>query len=284
MNALKFIKAKQKAWATINNITLTGSKIDRGEKCYTKEVIGNFFKQISADTYREIKSGDGNELGDGVYPGKIQALHSSSALTLNAFDYWRNFDDKSDIGKALLIPSININDISFEKKYSILKDSNIPPNIDVVFEYRNGDCCAIECKFTEPFNKRKEEQGLKGKYFSEFDSWSQVPFIHRLAQSISPEDNIYKYLQPAQLIKHIIGLLKNYGNAKDRFRLIYLYYDAFREEGYCHEREIKDFKLIAQKDGIRLQSITWQEVILNLLKNSGKNHRFYTRYLFSRYL
>lgn len=284
MNALKFIKAKQKAWATINNITLTGSKADRGERCYTKEGMDNFFRAISDDTYREIKSGDGNELGNGVYPGKIQALHSSSALTVNAFDYWRNLDDKSGIAKALLIPSININDISFEKKYSILKDSNIPPNIDVVFKYRNGDCCAIECKFTEPFNKRGEEHGLKGKYLTGFDSWSQIPSIHQLAQSISPEDNIYKYLQPGQLIKHIMGLLKNYGNAKDRFRLIYLYYDAFGEEGYCNEREIKDFKLIAQKDGIRFQSITWQEVILNLLKNSEKTHRAYTRYLFSRYL
>lgn len=284
MKVLNFIKSKQKAWANINNISLIGSKNDRGEKCYTKERIDNFYRELSAESYRDIKSGDGNELGEGIYPGKIQALHSSSALTVNVFDYWRNLDDKSGIAKALLIPSININKIHFEKKYPILNDANIPPNIDIVFEYLNGDCCAIECKFTEPFNKRQEAHGLKDKYLSGFKSWSIIPSIHQLSQSISPEDKIYKYLQPAQLIKHIMGLLMKYEDDKSKFRLIYLYYDAFGEEGYNHEKEIKDFNLIAQKDGLRFQAITWQEVILRLLKNSRNKHDDYVRYLFLRYL
>ena len=149
----KLYQVKTKAWAIINNISLIGSKIDRGKKCYTKKCIDNFYRKLSAETYREIKGGDGNELGEEIYPGKIQALHSSSALTVNVFDYWRNLDDKSGIAKAFLIPSIN----TFWEKISHPKRRKyIHPNIDVVFEYKNGDCCAIECKFTEPFNKRQQ--------------------------------------------------------------------------------------------------------------------------------
>ncbi len=165
-----------------------------------------------------------------------------------------------------------------------LKNSNIPPNIDAVFEYKNGDCCAIECKFTESFNKRQGLHGLKGRYLTRFDNWSQIPMVHQLAQLISPQDNVYKYLQPAQLIKHILGLMTKYKNDMSKFRLVYLYYDTFGEEGYTHKKEIEAFNQIAKKDGISFQSRTWQELILSLFKNSGDIHENYTQYLFLRYL
>ena len=240
---------------------------------------------MGKDTLRCYKEGDGNELGDGITPGKMQALHSSSALSVNAFDYWKSIDDKSSMANSLLIPSTKISGITFEKKYPIIHNINVnPPNIDIIIEYSNGDCCAIECKFTEPFNNRQEEYGLKERYFSAFCKWDIIPETYKLATSISPEDTTFEMLHAAQLIKHILGLLTHYNYDKDRFRLIYLYYDVFGKDGCIHDKEIKEFKEIVKKDGINFQAISWQDFICNLCSNCSKHHDKYTKYLFERYV
>lgn len=284
MKTIEYVKSKQKVWAEINGIELIGSRIDRGEKCYTKDPRNNFFRELCAETVQELSSGDGNELGDKINPGKIQALHSSCALAVNTFDYWRSLNNKSGIAKALAIPSTNMERIIFENKYPILQNSNKHPNIDIVIEYKNGNCCAIECKFTEPFYKRQGERGLKHKYLDEFSSWAIIPAINNLAKSISPSDNDFKYLDPAQLIKHTLGLLTKYNNDKTKFRLVYLYYASYGEEGYTHEKEIETFSNIACQDGISFQSGTWQDLILNLSKDLWNEHNSYVKYLFQRYL
>jgi hypothetical protein len=285
MNPVLYIKSKQKIWAHLKNIELIGSQNERGDKLYTKTLTENLFKQISQDTLRSYKEGDGNELGDGITPGKMQALHSSSALSVNVFDYWKEIDDKSGMAKSLLIPSTQIAEVIFEKKYPIIQGNvNKPPNIDVVIEYYNGNCCAIECKFTEPFRKRQGEYGFKEKYFDGFGEWDTIPEIYKLASSISPEDRTFEKLHSAQLIKHILGLLTYYKNQKDRFKLIYLYYATFGKEGYIHDEEIAEFYKIVKKDGIIFQAISWQEFISNLFTNCTKEHDKYTKYLFERYI
>lgn len=154
----------------------------------------------------------------------------------------------------------------------------------MVIEYNNGNCCAIECKFTEPFRKKQENHGLKEKYIKEFCAWDTIPEIHKLACSISQKDEIFNMLHAAQLIKHILGLMTHYENQKDKFRLIYLYYEASGEEGYVHEKEIEQFGEIARKDGITFQAITWQEFICSLFSNCDSQHNQYVKYLFERYV
>ena len=283
MNELNNIKLKQKIWAQPRYINLIGSQNERGDKVYTKTLNENLFKVMEPDTLKSFKEGDGNELGDGITPGKMQALHSSSALAVNAFDYWKGIDDKSCMAKSLDIPSIQISGITFEKKYPIIRNVN-PPNIDVVIEYSNGDCCAIECKFTEPFSNMQGEHGLKEKYFSAFGAWDSIPEIKKLSISISPEDTTFERLHAAQLIKHILGLLTYYNYDKDRFRLIYLYYDIFGKDGGLHVKEIEEFKDIVKRDGINFQAISWQDFICNLCSNCSKQHDKYTKYLFERYV
>lgn len=283
VDALKYLKQRQQIWAERKNKKLIGSQGDRGEKLYTETLNENLFKQMSQDTNECFKSGDGNELGNGTLPGKMQALHSSSALTVNIFDYWKDIEDKTPIAKSLLIPSTLIKNIGFEKKYPILENS-IHPNIDVVFNYKNGYCCAIECKFTEPFSKRQREYGFKEKYFDGFRKWDIVPEIYKLATLISPEDKAFEKLHAAQLIKHILGLLASCNYQKNKFRLIYLYYGVFGDEGCKHEKEIAEFKEIVKKDGIAFQAITWQTLICNLYRNCTYEHDTYIKYISERYV
>jgi hypothetical protein len=285
MDPAEYVKSRQKIWASLRNIQLIGSQNDRGERIYAKTLDENLFQPISPDTKTSFENGDGNELSNGVIPGKMQALHSSSALAVNVFDYWVKTNDKSSIAKSLLVPSGKIARVTFEKKYKIFDETEIKsPNIDVVIEYNDEICCAIECKFTEPFGNRQADHGLKQRYLDDFKAWDTIPEIYKLATSISPEDETFQVLHAAQLIKHILGLLKHYKNQKEKFRFIYLYYAVSGEEGYIHEKEIAQFGEIAKKDGIIFQAITWQNLIFNLFKNCSNTHDKYLRYLFERYI
>ena len=53
--------------------------------------------------------------------GKMQALHSSSAIVVNVFEYWKS-KSPDFIAKALKIPSKKIEEIVFEEKFPIVKD------------------------------------------------------------------------------------------------------------------------------------------------------------------
>ena len=281
MDPFDFIKCKQRIWAKNHNIELMGSKIDKGELNYTKTLRDNLFLDISDESRREFTQGDGNELAG--FPAKMQALHSSSALTVNFFEFWKKAKFKKPIAKALRIPSTNILDIKFEKKFPILPNSMRHPNIDVVFNYKNGYCCAIECKFTEPYQQsRKTISGLKEKYISEFEHWDSIPTVFQLAKVISPNDTKFNYLYSAQLVKHVLGLLTKYD--KSKFRLLYVWYDAFGEKSYRHSLELEELASIFRSDGITFQAITWQEVIINLSSYLSGNSLKYLRYLEERYL
>ncbi len=282
MNSQKYIKEKQKFWAESKGIELIGSKIERGEKIYTINRDENFFCNLSEDTIKEFKSADGNEFGKDKYPGNIQALHSSSAIALNVFEYWKNKDFEI-IARSLKIPSKNIVNITFEKKLLISNNFDKPPNIDVVFEYSNSYVSAIECKFTEPYGQRAH-QGLKEKYIIESGIWNNIPKIRKLSEEISPNDNKFKYLHSAQLIKHMLGLLSHSNGKKNKFRLIYLWYDIFGEDGYIHKNEIEMIKDVFQKDDLNFQSITYQELIIKLMQNKREEDSEYIKYLAERYL
>jgi hypothetical protein len=75
------VKAGQRAWAI-----RSGRAIDKDGYCGC--VDDNVFQGLSVGARRDFESGDGTELGKPGERGKIQALHSSSALACNWFDYW----------------------------------------------------------------------------------------------------------------------------------------------------------------------------------------------------
>ena len=82
-NASVRTRAVQVAWAARQGI-----KID--PQGYTLCLQDNLFQPLSATTHAELTAGAGAELGLGGGRGKLQALHSSAALAVNVFDYWRD--------------------------------------------------------------------------------------------------------------------------------------------------------------------------------------------------
>ena len=112
--------------------------------------------------------------------------------------------------------------------------------------------------------------------------WEDIPNLSKLAKSICPDDTTFKYLHAAQLIKHVLGLKKEFGSKG--FRLLYLWYDGLGEEGATHRREIEELSKVMKADGVKFHSMTYQELITQLANDYRKEHGEYITYLTERYL
>lgn len=87
------------------------------------------------------------------------------------------------------------------------------------------------------------------------DIWKDIPGLKEFAQRISPVAEDFRYLEPAQLTKHILGLKRQFG--RDGFRLLYLWYNVPGEQGKYHQDEIAEFTGYAKEDGIKFHSMTY---------------------------
>lgn len=287
MNGYQYILAKQTEWAKNQGIDLIGSKINRGRPAYTTNLDYNLFQPLLPDVRESFTGGDGGELGSSGFPGKMQAVHSSSALGINIFQYWKAISAVPVIASACGLCGHGSQvscDIQFEEKYPIKDSFGFHPNIDVVIH--NDPTAriqrfAIECKFSEAYGGYKHG-GLKSKYLECDEIWSNLPNLRTFAERISPDDHDFIHLHPAQLIKHILGLKRQFG--RDGFRLLYLWYDVFGEQGKRHRDEAVEFSNIAKQDGIKFKSLTYQELIATMASKYRTEHHDYIRYITERYL
>lgn len=287
MNGYKYILSKQIAWATNYGITLIGSKGKRGLPAYTRTLNQNLFQPLLPDVRKSFDDGDGGELGSSEFPGKMQAVHSSSALGVNIFQYWKSIKAvpviAAQCGFCRMGSQVSC-DIHFEEKYPINDTFGFHPNIDVVIHNEPSAKIkrfAIECKFSEAYGAHKHG-GLKAKYLTLDDLWADIPSLRRFAGCISPNDNEFVHLHPAQLVKHILGLKRQFG--KTGFRLLYLWYDVLGDQGKQHRDEVLKFSEVTKVDGIKFHSLTYQELIVNLANKLRAEHPVYIRYLTERYL
>lgn len=287
MKGYEYILSKQIAWATNSSISLVGSKGQRGRPAYTCELDRNLFQPLLPDVRESFASGDGREIGSTEFPGKMQAVHSSSALGVNVFQYWKSIGEVAGIaalcGFCRAGSQVSC-DIHFEEKYPIHDAFGYHPNIDVVIHNTPSakvNRFAVECKFSEAYGAQKHG-GLKTKYLGLNDLWADIPELLKLSKRISPDDNEFEHLHPAQLVKHILGLKRQFG--KTGFRLLYLWYDVLGGQGKQHRDEVLKFTEVTKKDGIKFHSLTYQELIVSMEKIMRKEHPDYVRYITERYL
>ena len=288
LSSHEYIISKQIQWARNRDIPLIGSKGKRGRKAYTPELNMNLFWPLIERVRVRFEKGNGNEInGTPDSPAKMQAVHSSSALGVNVFQYWEGIHQVPVIAAACGFcdkGEVISEKIIFEEKYPIKGINRIPPNIDVVIH--NPDTSkfkyfAIECKFSEAYGTHKPA-GLKAAYLNAGELWEDIPGLHKLAGSISPDNTFDQYLDTAQLIKHILGLKTCC--EKGGFKLLYLWYDVLGQDGARHRDEIERFKKIAVDDGVHFSAMTYQELILALANDQREEHTEYIKYLTERYL
>ena len=289
MTGLEFIKSKQQNWASRKGFKLVGGTIpDRGEKNYLPNLTDNLFEQLSKESLDCYNSGNGNETKDSrTRLAKMKALYSSSAITVNLFQYWHKKDVYPIVYACRLCSKSKsnfINKIKFEEKFEISGDKSLfpfPPNMDVVIKDSQSCIYAIESKFTEPYSSGKPK-GISKKYIDNVSFWNGLSNLYELAKEICPDNNKFHYLDAAQLIKHILGLKNNHN--KSNFRLLYLWYDVIGQDGAEHRKELEQFVEIAKRDNIKFSHVTYQEVIMKLTQEFYVGNEEYCDYLTDRYL
>ena len=243
---------------------------------------------MSHDVLAAFEKGDGSEIkGSPDSPAKMQAVHSSSALSVNIFHYWQRIKQVPLIATACGFCRKGNNSsqkIVFEDKYPITNRFMYSPNIDVVIynsDKEQEKRFAVECKFSEAYGGRRHG-GLDPKYMDLDNIWDDIPRTYGFAKTICQNDATFLYLHPAQLVKHILGLKKAFG--KEGFRLLYLWYDVLGEEGSVHRKEIKTFLDVVKSDGLKFHALSYQELLLRLFNEYSSEHGEYIRYLSDRYL
>jgi hypothetical protein len=280
MKTIEYIKTKQIQWAlNEGDIALVGSQGEKGEQAYTKTENQNLLNGLGAEARKQLGAADGQELSS----GKIRAVHSSSAICINVFQYWMDSPDVRLLAAACnLCSSKNTSSfkIRFEEKFPIRGFSRAP-NLDVTIRFKE-QLVAIESKFTEPYGGRAK--GDLSSYLDKAGLWDGLPSIRAIAESIQKTPSTFHFLDAPQLIKHALGL-KNETRINKK-KLLYLWYGSPFAEGYFHMEEIRKLGAGFEKDGIDFHSITYQEMISKLAKlcRGTAAHDKYIKYITRRYL
>ncbi len=182
MNAQQEVKNAQKAWAESKGIPF-------GTSGYVRDVEINLRGCLSAHARAGYEKGDGNEL-----EGHMKALHSSSVLVANVFDYWTD-RDKVPLLQALDIKAAGAKSLDFEAKFptevSVERGSN-PPNLDVAITLDSDCVIAIESKFIEWMSRStKGKSDFKPAYFPESgERWTEkgLPACQAFAEELRAEE------------------------------------------------------------------------------------------------
>jgi len=245
-NAYNAIKKQQQSWAL-------AEQIEFDKKGYVKELRHNLFQDLDKDSFNEFGAGKGREL-----EGHMLALHSSSALLVNMFEYWRQAKRISEIAEACgATPGIT--DMIFEKQYKI---SNLgTPHLDIEFSSKFSVPFVIEAKFTEPYRKITQRNDTNlNKYLARNSLWDGIQKCKKLAQTIFEQEGKvtnWKHLDSPQLLKHILGLTGKFGIGK--FNLLYLWYYSPSPEAEVYRDEINNFKEIVETE-VLFSDMTYQEL------------------------
>ena len=265
---------QQRAWA--GN---AGLGVD--ERGYVSCYEENLRQPLSPRARIAFDEADGSELTNGLRrPAKMRALHSSSALAVNFFDYW------SERGAAPLLSALGLHDsaepIAFERKYSTGLEGK-SPNLDVVLKLASGTTIAIESKFSEWLTPKSPKKVVfKQKYFPpDRELWTDVglPACQSLAADIHAGREQYRFLDVPQLLKHSLGLATQLHR---QFALCYLYFDVPGAESESHRNEIARF---GDRVGVEIQlkAATYQGIFNQLQRTLDPIDSGYMEYLRRRY-
>ena len=263
-NAYDTIKKQQQSWAL-------AEQIDFDKKGYVKELRHNLFQDLDKDSISEFTAGKGRELED-----HMLALHSSSALVVNFFQWWRSSNNIPTLAKAMGLSGTYVN-LNFEKTHNKPRGiGGIKPHLDIELGSPIKPV-AIESKFTEPYHRTLKF--LKPAYVGNDIIWGNYKGCEKLAEAIVSGKETFEYLDAPQLLKHIMGLKTDYG--EQGFELIYLWYDYPSEEAENHIKEMKIFDKYVREE-VNIRDIPYQRLFDSVQAVQCVDNK-YLEYLKKRY-
>jgi hypothetical protein len=232
---------------------------------------------LTRKTREEFDAADGGEFSPRAGRAKIAALHSSSALAVNFFDYWRPRDSQP-LAAALGIAG-TISEIRFEQKFPTRVGSRAP-NIDVVIRTASEQLYALESKFCEPYSPKP--QPLQDKYFPPGEGrWASagLPGVQLAAEELR-RNRRFEFVDAAQLLKHILGLAQTQAD----WHLVLLWYVPPGAPAEAMVAEAAEFQRLLGTDAARFSWMSYQELWRRLVPHLGVGAQEYSDYLSRRYL
>lgn len=246
----------------------TGATLDwRG---WVEEYQDNLFVPLHALTLEEFVAC--SEISASGRGERISAPHSSTALAVNTFDWWR-IHSLRPVSEALGLDLDRF--IGFEQPNSFGLDR--PSRPDVEFVASDESVVAVEVKLREPYGKVSNP--FADKYFETKGLWSGLPNLGELAHRIRFDDEAtFGTLHVAQLIKHALGLHHSFGTG---FTLMYLWHELPGDIGMQHKEELLRFEAMARHD-ISFVSITVTELMKRMPYDA--EHAEWFNYMNERYV
>ncbi len=244
---------------------LRAEKAEREEDA--KKNLLDGLKNDWAEIRTAFLNGAGNELAkDSNGRAKFCALHSSSALCVNAFAPFMREEFSSFLSWR----------IEGKPYFEAKKPTGIPratANLDFYFETDN-EIIGIESKFTEYLSKTNFPE--KWKSWSKY-SEEKVIDTEVWDKLIEPCMKGNHYLNAPQLIKHAIGLMNNCPKNKT-ITLLYIYWtpkDVSKNSNYHrlyeqHRAEIKEFSKVI-KEFIKFEAMSYNDFWEKMKKQCPKN-------------
>lgn len=242
--------------------------VQADEQGYVNSVKDNLITEFTTwdQIERELRGGDGNELGaKGGGKPKFYALHSSAALCVNNFAVFKEYPKEVNFLNEKLYRSER-----FEKR---LPTGISNPNLDFFLESKETTI-GIESKFLEILELHKPKN--LDKYVDRKGEIDNIP--QGLFELIQYYINIEYcgYLDIAQLIKHSIGLIRYSHDNRTKPKLVYIYWtpeddSSLPSEFMHHKLEVDDFsdRILPFIEFIPMRyQDYWEEMALN--KNCTK--------------
>ena len=268
--ARKNIRTQQRDWAT-----RTGLELENAGYCLSDDA--NLFGGLSDVARRDFEGGDGSELSTATRRGKIRAVHSSSALACNVFDYWRarNHDVLSNaLGLSAAFVKLRL-----EGKFAT--GCGRDANLDVILTGPGDSIHAIESKFCEPYSHSKSKTSLKPKYFDDgVERWTEVGLsgCQAVAESLRRGEHDFHVLDVAQLLKHMLALART----DKPWSLSCLWFEVPGAVAERHRLELDRLRALIRVP--TFAALTYQELFDRLGPHLGKQHQPYFAYVTDRYL
>ncbi len=284
MNPLLFISIRQRFWALRHGIPFDNQG-------YVVQLNDNLFMPLGPGAIQDFQAGAGGELNGNMY-----ALHSSSALVVNVFDYWRLYDHTGPIFSTICphLAQHAVEDIRFEAPVPINwpvppQGRHIPPHLDVLITFRDRTTpdskkvVAFESKFREPYGQN--QGNFQHIYLDPGNAglWEGLAPLQEVATQIHDGQVLFHRLKVAQLIKHVLGLKSQFG--VPNFELLYLWYAVPGPAAVQHAQEIRRFELLARdcRPRLNFRAVTYHKLIHSLALMHRGTHGAYVDYLIERY-
>jgi len=223
----------------------------------------------------------------------MRAPHSSSALVVNVFHYWRLYNQLGPILSTIApgLKDYEVQDVRFEAQCPInWPVPRTPPHLDVIIRYSQLaqpgviKAVAVESKFQEIYGQG--QGSFADSYLADENKaiWDGLEPMRELATQINPANILFRQLKASQLIKHCLGLKAQFGGTEN-FELVYLWYPVPGPEAVQHEEEIIRFRQVAEscRPRVKFRAIAYQDLIHSLARKHGDDHGAYVDYLTERY-